>query len=149
MVNQLKIIHAGGNIFMLSETVKKYYNTKYSLNCAESVLYAANEEYKLHLDKNTLKTVAAFGGGMCVEGACGAMTGGLVVLGLIFVNGKAHESNKIKQVSKEFIEEFKIRLDTDNCKKLKRLYRKEESKCEFIIVTAAEILESIVCASLL
>ena len=34
---------------MLVDTVKKYYDKEYDLNCAETIIYAANEEYGLNL----------------------------------------------------------------------------------------------------
>jgi len=55
---------------MLLEVVKKYYGEKYDLNCSETILYAANEEYGLNLSKETFKTMAAFGGGMAIEATC-------------------------------------------------------------------------------
>lgn len=133
-----------GGVILLSETVKKYYGDNSDLNCAESLLYAANEEYKLNIDKTGLKTMAAFGGGMGVEEACGAMTGGLAALGVIFVKDRARESDKIKRLSKEFIVTFKEKLNTDNCKKLKDIYKDDKNKCEYIVVTAAQILDEIV-----
>lgn len=126
------------------ETAKKYYTGNYGLNCAESILYAANEEYGLNLEKNALLTMAAFGGGMGVEEACGAMTGGLAALGILFVKEYAHESDRIKRLSKEFIDGFKEKLGTDNCKKLKDMYREDINKCEYIVVCAAEVLDEIV-----
>ncbi len=129
---------------MLKDIVIKYYNGDYDLNCAETMIYAANDEYHLSLEKNALKTMAAFGGGMGVEEACGAMTGSLAVLGILFVDDRAHESNKIKDLSKEFIETFKSRLSTENCKMLKDKYRDEKYKCKHIVVVAAEILDEII-----
>ncbi len=129
---------------MLKETAKKYYGGKFDLNCAEAILYAANEEYELKLEKSALKTMAAFGGGMGIEEACGAMTGGLAALGIIFVKDKAHEDEKIRLLAQEFIGKFKQRLSTENCKKLKDLHREDKSKCEFIVLTSAEILDEII-----
>lgn len=129
---------------MLSDTVRKYYIGDCDLNCAEAMLYAANEEYGMLLDKKALKTMAAFGGGMGIEEACGAMTGGLAALGVLFVKDRAHESDRIKRLSKEFIEAFKEKLSTENCRKLKDIHREDANKCEYIVVTAAELLDKIV-----
>lgn len=84
---------------MLIDYVKKYYGTQYDLNCAEKIIYAANDAYDLKLDKKAFKTMAAFGGGMAIEDVCGAITGSLAVLGIIFVENRAHESSKIKEIS--------------------------------------------------
>lgn len=129
---------------MYLDAVEKYYAKDYNLNCAETMIYAANEFYNLKLDKKVLKTMAAFGGGMGVEEACGAMTGGLAVLGILFVKDRAKESGRIKELSKEYVENFRQRLGTENCKRLKALYRKDNSGCEYIMRLAAEELEKII-----
>ncbi len=91
---------------MLLDVVKKYYGEEYDLNCAETMLYAANEEYGLNLSKETFKTMAAFGGGMGVESTCGVITGAISVLGILFTKERAHESDYVKTLTQEFIENF-------------------------------------------
>jgi C_GCAxxG_C_C family probable redox protein len=138
------VIKLGGEK-MIVERCEKYYSKKYDLNCAECILYSSNEEYGLGLDSKALKLAAGFGGGMAVEDACGAMTGALMVLGNIFVVEKAHESDRIKTLAKEFIGKFKERLSTINCKELKDLYKKDDEKrCIEIVKAASEILDEIV-----
>lgn len=129
---------------MLVETLNKFYSKEYNLNCSETMLYAANEEYNLNLDKNALKIMSAFGGGMGVEGVCGAITGALGVLGVIFVEEKAHESEKTKALSKEFIDEFNKKLGTDNCSELKEKYKNEDIRCWKMVQISGEILEEII-----
>lgn len=129
---------------MLKNSVKKYYDEKYNLNCAETILYAANEEYNLNLDKNALKTMAAFGGGMGIEDICGAISGSLAVLGILFVKDKAHESDKIKELSQEFFKRFEENLNSKICSKLKQNYRNDEIRCEVIVFAAADILDDII-----
>lgn len=129
---------------MLSDKVKKYYAKEYDFNCAETILYAANEEYNLNLDKNTLKTMAAFGGGMAIESVCGAITGSLAVLGIMFTKERAHESEKVKQLSQEFFKGFEDKLNTSNCKELKEKYRNDEIRCSSILYAAAEVLDNII-----
>ena len=129
---------------MLLEKVRKYYDEEYNLSCSETMIYAANEEYNLELDKNVLKSMAAFGGGMAIESICGAISGSLAVLGILFVKEKAHESDKIKELSKEFFDKFEKKLETNNCKELKEKFRTEKSRCSVIVDAAAEILDEIV-----
>lgn len=129
---------------MLKEKCLKFYDKKYDLNCAECMLYAANEEYKLGIESKGFKLAAGFGGGLAVEDVCGAMTGAVMVLGLMFVREKAHESDRIKNLTSEFIQRFKDRLKTYNCRELKALYRDDEKRCQDIIVASAEILEDII-----
>lgn len=129
---------------MLVEKCMKYYGKEYDLNCAECMLYAANEEYGLKIDSGSFKLAAGFGGGMAVEDACGAMTGAIMVLGRMFTEKRAHESDRIKLLTKEFIEKFKTRLTTFGCKQLKSLYRDDVKRCTDIIIVSAEILDEIV-----
>lgn len=49
---------------MLSDLIKNGFGEEEDLNCAEKILYAANREYNLGLDKSALKLAAGFGGGM-------------------------------------------------------------------------------------
>lgn len=129
---------------MLLDAVKKYYDKSYDLNCAEAILYAANEAYGLELDKKALKTMAAFGGGMAIEETCGALTGALAALGVLYVKDRAHEDSKIKELTQEYFQKFKEKLSTDNCKKLKELYRNDQIRCSHIVFTAAEVLDEMV-----
>lgn len=129
---------------MLLEKVKKYYSEELNFNCAETIVYAANEEYNLNLDKNTFKTMAAFGGGMGVEGTCGGVSGALAVLGIVFTKEKAHESDRIKLLAQEFFKSFEGKLKSSNCKSLKEMYRNDEIRCSKILYTVAEVLDDIV-----
>jgi C_GCAxxG_C_C family probable redox protein len=130
---------------VLVDKVKKYYNKEvYDLNCAETMLYAANEEYSMNFSKETLKTVAAFGGGMAIESVCGAITGALAVIGILFTKEKAHESDKIKNLTMEFFNEFQKKLGTFNCKELKEKYKTDELRCGVMVEEAALILDEII-----
>ena len=52
---------------MLVETTMKYYDKKYDLNCADCMLVAVNEVYDLNISKQTLMTMASFGGVMALS----------------------------------------------------------------------------------
>lgn len=130
---------------MLKKKVEKYYNSGYDLNCAEAILYAANDAYDLHLTKDTLKTMAGFGGGMAIEETCGAVTGAIAALSIMFVEDRAHEGEKIKTLVVKLFDRVEKRLGTNNCKLLKEKYRhNEEEKCKFIILAVAEVLGEII-----
>jgi C_GCAxxG_C_C family probable redox protein len=129
---------------MLAKTAKKYYDKKYNLNCAETMIYAANEEYNLNLDSNTFKTMGGFGGGMAVEDVCGAVSGSIAVIGIMFIKEKAHENSRVKDLTAEFIKRFDNELGTRNCKLLKDKYRNDDDRCLKMIETAADILDDII-----
>lgn len=129
---------------MLLETVKKYYDKCYNLNCAETLIYAANEEYGLDLSRDALKMMSSFGGGMGIESVCGAITGSLSVLGIMFVKERGHESDFIKELSRDFFKSFEAEFGTHDCNELKEKYRNDEIRCSKMVYKAAEILEQII-----
>jgi C_GCAxxG_C_C family probable redox protein len=129
---------------MLKDMVEKFYSEKYNLNCSETMIYAANEEYHMKLDKKTLKTMAAFGGGMGVESVCGVISGSLAVIGILFTKERSHESEKIKSLAQEFFKKFEDKLGTSECKILKEKYRNDEIRCSIMVDVAADILDEIV-----
>lgn len=122
----------------------KYSSYKYDLNCSEVLIYAANEEYEMNLTKETLKTMAGFGGGMSVGGTCGAIIAAITVLGLLFTKDRAHEDVKVSLYTEEFYNEFKQAMLSDNCIELKEKHRDDEDGCSMIIMKAADILDGIV-----
>lgn len=129
---------------MIKDIIDKYRSKERDLNCAEIMLLSANEAYNLKLQNETVKAMAAFGGGMGVEGVCGAISSSIAVLGIMFVNERAHESTKIKDISKEFFDLFQKKLGTNNCKELKSRYRNEEFGCRDILYAAGGALEEII-----
>jgi C_GCAxxG_C_C family probable redox protein len=134
---------------MLVDIIKKYRDkSKYDLSCSETMIYAANEAYHLNLDQNSFRTMAPFSGGMWVEEVCGAITGSLAVLGILFTNNVAHESEHLKELTLEFFNKFEAKLGSRNCAKLKEMHKTEEEGCNDIIYTAGEILDEIVTKEL-
>lgn len=133
---------------MLMDKINKYYTKEYDLNCAEVMIYAASEEYDMNLKSETFKTMSSFGGGMGIESVCGAITGSLAVIGILFTKEKAHEGDRVKNLCKEFFQKFEEKLSTNNCTQLKAKYKKEGIGCRVMIETAAEILEEIVIREL-
>ena len=47
---------------MLYELLQNGYGKDHDWNCAEKILYGANEAYHLGLDRNAFKLAAGFGG---------------------------------------------------------------------------------------
>lgn len=128
---------------MLKETAMKYWTDKYDLNCAECIIYAANEEYNLNLSEKTLKVMAGFGGGMATGDVCGVITGSIGVIGIIFTEVSGHKSPIVREMTKELINNFKEKLGYTKCIDLKKEY-KDVKKCTLMIETGAEILEEII-----
>lgn len=73
----------------LRDSTDKHYN------CAQAVFMAFSE--KAGLDENTACRIAAnFGAGMKSGGVCGAVTGGLMVLGLFDIGDAAGYYKRVK-----------------------------------------------------
>lgn len=91
------------------------------LNCAQSVLIAYTEEFKIDT-KTALSLSCGFGGGMGrLQGTCGAVTGSFMVLGLY--NCKKYPDNRERKegsyaMIQRFDGKFKSIYGTTDCKTL-------------------------------
>lgn len=103
------------------DTATNFFADNY--NCSQSVLVAFAPEFGLQEDK-ALKIATAFGAGMGrQQHTCGAVTGALMVLGLRYgkgINGTNDEKALTYQKTVEFMNEFKKRNGSINCKELLR-----------------------------
>ncbi|ABK62384.1 MULTISPECIES: C-GCAxxG-C-C family (seleno)protein [Clostridium] len=134
---------------MFIDVMKKYRDkSQYDLSCSESMIYAANEAYNLNLDTKTLKALAPFSGGMWTGTTCGAISGSLAVLGIMFTDKTAHNSAHLKSLVIEFQDKFQKKLKSQSCNELKPMYRTEEEGCNSIIFAAGEVLDEIVSREL-
>lgn len=129
---------------MLSEYIEQGFGSKENYNCAEKILYGANQVYQLGLDKPALKLVAGFGGGMGIESTCGALTGGIMVLSHLFVKDYAHESTLIKELTQELFNAYHEKMGHLDCKSLKAKYRTPQIQCAGVIIAAAEALDEVI-----
>jgi C_GCAxxG_C_C family probable redox protein len=128
---------------MLSDLIREGYGKEQDLNCAEKILYGANEAYNLRLSSEALRLAAGFGGGMGIEDLCGALAASVMVLGRLFVAQNAHAS-KIKELTSEFLANYRREMGAIDCAPLKAAHRNEEVKCDRVILKAAEVLEQII-----
>lgn len=129
---------------MLAELIKSGYGNEEGLNCAEKILYGANEVYKLGLNKEALKVASGFGGGMGIESVCGAITGSIMVLGCIFADENTPKIKKTRELSKKYFAKYEVEMGYIDCTPLKKEYRTEEKKCGDVILKSAEILDDII-----
>lgn len=129
---------------MLVETIMKYYDKKYDLNCAECIVKAVNEVYDLNIPKETLMTMSAFGGGMTIGSVCGAATGAVAALGIMFTNERGHKSPHVREMTSNFLIKFNNKMDALDCITLKSNYYEAETRCSKIMRASAEVLEEII-----
>jgi len=105
------------------------------------MLLGGNEYYNLNLKGETFKIMAGFGGGAGVEEFCGAISGGVAVLGALFTVERGYDEGEVKEATKEFVESFREELSSTNCKTLKNNFRDEKLKCSPVVEKGAAILE--------
>jgi C_GCAxxG_C_C family probable redox protein len=127
----------------IAEIIRNDLSKREDLNCAESVLRAANDDLGLGLDRKALRLASGFGGGMGVGHACGALTGAVMVLGVLYVKERAHESTRIKDVEQKLIAAFEKEYGTIMCRPIKDAHSDPEYKCKSVILKSAELLEDL------
>lgn len=90
-------------------------------NCAESVLLAGAEFFRKE-SPNIPRLATPFGGGLSGNGyACGAITGGLMVIGLCCgrdATADLERKRKTYDLADRFLAAFKKRFDSVNCRDL-------------------------------
>ncbi|HAQ40118.1 MAG TPA: hypothetical protein DCM73_04305 [Clostridiales bacterium] len=117
---------------------------QYHINCAETLLMAANEEYKLGLDERFIKAVCPFGGGIQTEKTCGALLGAVASLGVMYTEERPSTNEEMKEITKKFVEEFEKEFGFSDCANIKAHHRSETEGCNPVKLRAAEVFERVV-----
>ncbi len=156
----VSIIKDGGIIIMKrSEIAEAKFLEGY--NCAQSVLYAFCDD--LNFDKNiAMKLASGFGAGMGrKEEVCGAVSGGIMVIGLKYGRGENQDSTLTKQTYQktyELMDKFSEKNGSFICRELLNgcdLTTQEGQKefkekdllnkvCKKCVTSAVEIIEEII-----
>ena len=126
---------------MVHAVVTRYLKEDVPFNSAEMLVYAAAEAFCLDLSEDVLRAVAPFGGGMGVGETCGAVSGALVVIGLLYTRGTAGETLELADLSRAFLEAFKASLSSMRCKDLKEGH---PEGCGAIILLSARLLDTLI-----
>jgi C_GCAxxG_C_C family probable redox protein len=129
-------------------------------NCTQSVIYAFSDD--LGIDKNTaLKIACGFGAGMGrKQEVCGAVTGGIMVIGLKYGRGE-NDDRKVMDLAyvrvRALMDRFSEKHGTFICRKLlagcelttdegQKQYKEKDllhTICKPCVGTVAEILDDI------
>ncbi|ALO14493.1 C_GCAxxG_C_C family protein [Salinivirga cyanobacteriivorans] len=131
-----------------TELAKKYFYEGYG--CAQSVLLAFDSKTRLD-PVSAINIAAPFNGGIGVANSlCGAVSGGLMVIGIIVgENHKniAQKNTVIRIKSDEFLQKFKNVEETCSCEEIlkKAEIRKENNHkaCGNAVKNAVQILDQI------
>ena len=116
----------------------RYYYTEKNNNCAVSILMAGSDKYGLGLTMEDSKLLIGFGGGMGCGSVCGALSGAIAVLGKMYA-----DRSDLRSICAKFAKAFKAVYECDSwdCAVLAAKYKNKETRCEPVVVIAAELLE--------
>ena len=124
-------------------------------NCSQAILSTYCEQYGLD-EKAALKIATGFGGGMHIDGTCGAVTGAFMVLGLKYGNTEENKQLnektyiKVLQCAKKFSDRngsvkchdlIDCDITTREGLEIARQKGVFSSICPGVVKDAAEILE--------
>jgi len=137
----------------LDDRAKNYFNSGY--NCAESVLLALAQEpfFKGGDFASALPRVATgFGGGLARNGLiCGALSGGIMALGLMLGRNQAKESrDPCYPAVDRLVKDFQERFGSIHCRDISRVDLKtEEGRRRYQQMVHLEICNPVVAWSAL
>ena len=124
----------------IRETATEFHDRGF--NCAQSVLCACGRYTGLTED-TALAVSCGFGGGLRCEEVCGAVSGGVMALGLVFPymrEGDAAAKDRIAELAKAYTAAFQARFGHLRCEQLKG----DKSNCPVYIEYAAELAEKMI-----
>lgn len=120
-------------------------------NCSQAIFSTYARDLGIPTDK-ACKIASGFGGGMRIDGTCGAVTGALMVLGLKFAKGKDKPYDKIIKFAETFCKrnystdcQALIGCDIRTAKGMTKASNEGlfDKICSKLVKDAAEILEEI------
>ena len=125
----------------LGEKAKEYY-LEQGLNCAVSVLLAANDTYNLGLKKQDAQLITAFGGGMGCGNLCGALAGSMAALGKVFLAEDEMYKPEFKDVCAGFVAKFNEKWGTTLCAPIKEVNATDpRTRCSLTVLETGNLLQ--------
>lgn len=122
-------------------------NHEKGYNCAQAVACAFADQVNVK-EELLFQMTEGMGLGMgCMEGTCGAVNGGIAILGLLNSTGNLDQPDSKQgtyQLSKEFALHFKEKNQSLICKDLKGATGQVLRSCPGCISDAVEILEAVI-----
>lgn len=124
----------------LKERAGYYYETL-DKGCAEAILLAANDIYKLGITPSEASLFAGFRTGMGCASTCGGLAGAVGVL-----SRKYGQREELKQLCADFVQYFEKKLDCNStdCAVLATRYKTEINRCRAAVELTAQALEEFI-----
>ena len=122
------------------ELVKKLFIGE-NKSCSETVFEAALKIRGIEPEEKCFFMMCGFSGGLSCGHDCGAVTGGVAAISYLYCDGTKESKDKVKELSKAFVERAEAEFGTITCKTLKVYWRKnEETRCIALVEKTLEIL---------
>lgn len=119
---------------------KAVYNYENGHNCAQAILKNFSKELDMP-EEELMRIGTGLGAGMYLGETCGAVTAGVIAIGLKKGSGLPNDKEKSREVIqdvKAFEKKFKEKYCSLNCKELKTTCK---AKCSDIVGDSAEFLK--------
>ncbi|MBC3887197.1 hypothetical protein GH810_02595 [Acetobacterium paludosum] len=116
----------------------------YHMNCAETLLRAANDKYDLNLNDDCYKMLQGFGAGFYSGKTCGAFSGSLAALGVLYTDERPSDQAKMTQATKLLVKEFEAEFGSLDCDYIKEYHRDSVTGCNPVKIRAAQVFNRVV-----
>lgn len=116
----------------------------YHMNCAEVLIRAANDQYDLKLSDDSFRMLQGFGAGFYSERTCGAFSGALAALGVLYTEERPSDQAKMTRAAKLLVSEFEEEFGSINCDYIKAHHRDPVSACNPVKIRTAEVFNRVV-----
>jgi C_GCAxxG_C_C family probable redox protein len=128
---------------------KAFKNFLSGYHCAESIARAILESYSKRFDPEWIKSASAFQGGIgkCKQDACGALTGGVVALGVLMGRtDPSQDISKVVSMANQYRERFLEKFGSTNCAVLLKTMvdPNPEYTCKHMTSDAAGLLADVI-----
>ncbi|MGI6575208.1 MAG: C-GCAxxG-C-C family (seleno)protein [bacterium] len=134
---------------MIGEQQKKEVTAKEIFNAGANCSEAIWQAFSTHLTEDEQKLgnhlAGGFGGGISAGDICGAIAGGVLVLGLHYGRDPGAERKKeLKELGKKFYQMAQAELGSVYCRDLRNLQEENyRAKCAVIVEKMAALVEAL------
>lgn len=112
-------------------------------NCAETLFRAGLRSRGQEVSTEGRRAMIGFGGGFSVGSVCGAIVGGVAAIGCLVGSTDAEDDSCCKEATARFYALCKDAFSVVDCDAIKPVYRKEDTRCLYVVERTAEVLETV------
>lgn len=125
----------------LESVISRYYpdgENGHHYNCAEAMLLAMNEYYKLEISEDAKVQMLAFGGGFGVGSTCGLLVGGYAGIAQLYEKQLISQNDTLRTILIRWHNVFMNDFKTTQCETLKNV----RDRCAYNAQHSSYLLEN-------